>query len=337
MRLLFVKLQHIGDSLLLTPTLTAARQKYPDAQIWVVVRKGCEGIMAGCPAIDRVFTAAAPETALRSGLNWWQDGKLALELRRQNFDYAFDLSGGDRGRWLVALSGARVRCTNDYRQRLNWWWRRQFNQISTFDWMWRHRVEKDFFTVQDVLPLADTIPPLAFDRARTQPWPPAEKFRDFVVLHPASRWQRKLWQFDHWVALGRWWLERVENIVISVGPDPKEVALGRELQTALGERTLSTEGKLNWAQVAGLLYRARAMVAVDTAALHLSAACQCPSVGLFCPSMVVSWEPWQVKHRVVCDPDFAPLGPRPANEDAEAQTVGKVRLADVIRACEELS
>ena len=45
-KLLFIKLKHIGDALLLTPTLTAARAACPQAQIWVVVRKGSEGILA---------------------------------------------------------------------------------------------------------------------------------------------------------------------------------------------------------------------------------------------------------------------------------------------------
>ena len=40
-RFLFIKLRHIGDSLLLTPTLVATKAKYPDAEIWVLVRKSC--------------------------------------------------------------------------------------------------------------------------------------------------------------------------------------------------------------------------------------------------------------------------------------------------------
>jgi len=61
MRLLFVKPKHIGDILLLTPTLAATRAAHPDAEIWVIVREGTEGILAGCPAIDHLITAPAPE------------------------------------------------------------------------------------------------------------------------------------------------------------------------------------------------------------------------------------------------------------------------------------
>ena len=40
MRLLFIKLKHIGDLLLLSPTLAGVKAAHPDATIWVVARKG---------------------------------------------------------------------------------------------------------------------------------------------------------------------------------------------------------------------------------------------------------------------------------------------------------
>src|SRR6266850_2214100 len=112
MRLLFIKPKHIGDALLLTPTLAAARQRYPDALIWVMVRSGTEEILAGCPAIDRVLTTAAPENQKRPRWSWWEDVKLLRELRAQRFDYAFELSNGDRGRLFAGFSGAKQRCAN---------------------------------------------------------------------------------------------------------------------------------------------------------------------------------------------------------------------------------
>jgi len=40
---------------------------------------------------------------------------------------------------------------------------------------------------------------------------------------------------------------------------------------------------------------------VDTAAMHLSAACQTPTVGIFGPSVDWQWAPWKCPHRV-CAP-----------------------------------
>ena len=82
MRLLFVKLKHIGDALPLTPTISAGRAAYAQAEIWVEVRKGTEGTLACCPAIDHLLTAAPPETAKRSLPTGLQDLRLTMELRR---------------------------------------------------------------------------------------------------------------------------------------------------------------------------------------------------------------------------------------------------------------
>ena len=58
MRILLIKPKQIGDSLILTPTITAIKRAHPEAEIWVLVRRGCEGILAGCPGIARTLTLA---------------------------------------------------------------------------------------------------------------------------------------------------------------------------------------------------------------------------------------------------------------------------------------
>ena len=337
MRLLFVKLKHIGDSLLLTPTLSAVRATYPDSEIWVVVRRGCEGILRGCPAIDNLLTAAAPEASNRSRLNWWHDFQTVRELRRGHFDYAFELTDGDRGRWISALSGANVRCANGAGRALNWWWKRQFNCVSQFQWQGRHRAEKDFLTVADALPLKGEVPPMIFARHLAQAWPPAAGLSNYAVIHPGTRWRRKRWPKEKWLELGRYLLDRFSQVIISAGPDTAEIALAGELQVILGSNILSTAGQTSWAQLAGLLQGARLFVGVDTAAMHLAAACQCPTVAIFGPSNAAEWRPWKAPNRVVRSGGIARLESRPMDENdvAELKT-DHVSVSDVVRACEEL-
>jgi heptosyltransferase-3 len=337
MRLLFVKLKHIGDSLLLTPTLVAVRSTYPEARIWVVVRRGCEGILSGCTAIDRVLTAAAPETGKRSRCNWWQDLRTIRELRRDGFDYAFELSDGDRGRWLAALSGAAVRCTNGAGRPLNGWWKRRFNCISPFPWQGRHRVEKDFFTVNEGLPLKGEVPPLLFARERCQAWPPAAGISNYAVIHPGTRWRRKRWLKEKWVELGRYLLERHSRLVISAGPDAEEAAFAGELHSAFGGRALNTAGQASWGQLAGLLHGAKLFVGVDTAAMHLAAACQCPTVAIFGPSNAAEWRPWRVPHRLVTARGrVSPGSGAPPAESLAESATSEVKVRAVIDACEDL-
>jgi heptosyltransferase-3 len=335
MNLLFIKLKHIGDALLMTPALTAARASYPDAKIWVLVRKGSESILAGCPAIDRVLTSAAPEKKTRRLSDWLDDIRLIHTLRKQNFDYAFELSDGDRGKFIAILSGAKQRCLNKAYGKLKSVWA-PFFFTSKFPWYDRHSVEKDYYTVNDLLPLPAPIPRLTFERASTIPWEPTKNLTNFAILHPATRWMRKRWPVENWISLAKWLLQRVPFLVISVGPQPDEILLAAQIQSAVGPQALSTEGKLSWAQLGDLLYRANLMVAVDTGALHLAAACGCPIVGLYIPGMVVNWRPWMTSYRTVSDPLYLPIGRQTPRTNIQHQTVSPIRVSDVIKACEEL-
>jgi heptosyltransferase-3 len=300
MKLLFVKLKHIGDSLLLTPTLASARAAHPDALIWVVVRKGCEGILEGCPAIDRVLVSAAPEKSRRNPLNWLDDFTLLRELRRQHFDYAFELTNGDRGRLLAAWSGASFRCANDGPARVPVFWRLWFNKISRRDWTDEHQVGANFNFVKEFLPPgAGEPPPLVFERSRAKPCDLGVKLADYIVIHPGTRWRRKRWPQEKWVEAARELLKLAPQLVISTGPDADEIQLADNLVTALGARAVSTRGKLSWAQLAGLLYGAKLFVGVDTAAMHLAAACQCPVVAIFGDTVAKHWHPWRVSHHLV--------------------------------------
>ncbi len=300
LRLLLVKLKHIGDALLLTPTLVAIRARYPKAEIWVVVRKGTESILAGCRAIDRLLTVAPPEADKRGAGALWHDTRVWRELRRQRFDYAFELTDGDRGRWLAGMSAARHRCVNVSRYRLNLWWKCWFNRTAHSLWVNGHRVEKDFHAVGDFLPLGDEIPPLCFAQDRAVEPDIIRGRGDYVVIHPVTRWKKKRWPKEHWFVLCRALLKRTKTIIVSCGPDEEERAFAAELVAELGaDRALNVDGCLDWAGLAGILYRARLFVGVDTAAMHLAAACQCPIVTFFAISVVSQWSPWKVRHETL--------------------------------------
>ena len=321
LKLLFVKLKHIGDALILTPTLVAARKQYPNAEIWAIVRKGTEGILAGCTAIDHLLTVAPIENDQRGIGNLWQDLRTFQQLRRQQFDYAFELSGGARGRWLAGLSNAQHRCAYANNRRLNAWWRYHFNHTPISDSQYQHSVEKDFNLVAHCLSLGEEIPALNFERSIAETPNFLEKLSDFVVIHPGTRWVKKRWLKEYWLDLGERLLQHTRHIVISSGPDQNERAFASELVKAWGgERATSTDGQLAWAGLAGILYRARAFVGVDTAAMHLSAACQCPTVAIFAYSILDHWRPWRVPHEVLHLGDQLPprgKGQRPATEVME--------------------
>jgi heptosyltransferase-3 len=334
LRLLFVKLRHIGDALLLAPTLAAVKQVMPRAEIWVVVRRGSEGILAGCPHIDELRTAMVPEHGAVRDAHRGSDVVLLRELRGARFEHAFEMGGGDRGRWLVALSGARGRTTSIAARRFPKHWKPAFNRPSTTRRYGFHEVQRDYIVVADVLPLPREIPPFEFSPAAMRPWQPGTNLEEFAIIHAGTRWAHKAWREDRWIQTGRALLERVPRIVLSSGPDPAERALAARIRAALGPAAISTDGQTDWAQLAGMLGRAKLFVGVDTAAMHLAAACQCPTVALFGSSKLAEWYPWRVRHRVArpreCQ-DENPMADRKKNALAR-----EIPVELVLAACDEV-
>jgi heptosyltransferase-3 len=220
---------------------------------------------------------------------------------------------------------------------LKWLERQRFTAVSSFDWQTCHRVEKDYHSVAEFLPLPRPIPALRFEREFAQSWKPGAALTDFCVLQIGKRQSVSRWHRQGWEEVGRRLLERFSAVVIVTGPADYEVEEATWLMERLGPRVLSTLGQADWPQVAGLLYRARLYVGLDTAAMHLAAACHCPIVALFGPTVEDHWHPWRAPYRIVTSRGYVPVEDvlkRQAN--AKQRTMNQIEAGDVVAACEEL-
>jgi heptosyltransferase-3 len=243
MRILLIKPKQIGDSLVLTPTIVAIRQAHPEAEIWVVVRRGCEGILAGCPEIARILTVAAVEKRDRRAADFWLGLKTIGQIATTRFDFAFELGDGTRGRNLARIAAARKRVSVQPDEA----WaleaaRKAGCAISTFDWHARHRVEKDFYTVSEFLPLPEPAPPMRFDESARKPWAPAGALTGFCVVQVGSRQGYNRWHREGWRDVCRAMLDRFAHVVVTCGPVDYEREEAAWLCEQLGPRLLSTDG-----------------------------------------------------------------------------------------------
>ena len=119
----------------------------------------------------------------------------------------------------------------------------------------------------------------------------------------------------------------VPLLIVSCGPGREEVQAADELCAAVGDRAISTRGETNWAQLAGILQRAKFFIGVDTAAMHLAAAMQCPVVCLFGPSADFEFHPWSVPYWMVRGQDGADA------ETAKEDLMGLISVEQVFEAC----
>lgn len=336
-RILLVKLRHIGDTLILTPTLTALRQVYPQARIDVLVRNSCQGILAGCPAIDTIFTTAAPEVHKRGRYQWLEQVRQLRQLRRNRYDWAFDMTAGDRSRLIVGMSGAKHRVSNVFSHKIPAHLSTLINVKTALDVRVKHHVEQDYLLVSKHLKLPESPPPLTFSLPTVDVPSRFQPLSNFVIMHTATRWKRKEWPPERWVEVGKYLLQRFEHVLVSVGPAELEIEFGDKIVHALGERAINTRGALNFSELAALLCRAQFFIGVDTAVMHLAAACQVPMVALFGPTDERLWHPWKhPQSRLVFPAGKAVDAYKNGVYDPSGLDVNGITVASVKSACEEL-
>jgi heptosyltransferase-3 len=340
MRILLIKPKQIGDSLVLTPTIRAIKQAHSEAEIWVVIRRGCEGILAGCPDITRILLVAPVEKKDRRGSDKWNELKTIWQIFSHRFDYTFELGDGGRGRNFLRIVEAGGRnCFSVWPadSKIAEALKKSRVKVSTYNWNTCHRVEKDFYSVSEFLSLPEPIPHMVFDKQFTQPWAPDDLLTDYCVVQVGSRQGFNRWSREKWREVCRAMLERFSNVVVSCGPVKHEMEEAAWLQEELGPCVLSTHGSASWPEVAWLLYGAKLYVGPNTAAMHLAAACHCPTVALFGPSIEDHWHPWEVPYRIVTSHGYVPVkDPRERYAQVKKRTMEEIQVSDVIAACDSL-
>lgn len=316
MKFLLFKAGHIGDVLLMTPTVRLLRQRFPEAQIDVAVRRGTEGVLEKNPDIDRLFLLPRPEKSQRVIWESWGDGlRLLAGTMGQCYDWAFDFAGSDRAGFYMHLAQAKGRAATDaYGELKN---ARPYNFIGKFNWRLEHRVLKDFYLATDALKIKAEPGPLVINTEDLTREVLAEKFeflqsdRPYAVIHPISRWAYKQWFPEGWAVVADQLVEKHGlRVVFTCGPGEQEQEQIDGILNLAKHRHEAVRGRASLREIAALYREASLFCGVDTVAMHLAAAAQTPTVALFGPSSEWSWAPWQTPHELV-------LGPCPCKQTRE--------------------
>lgn len=300
---MFIKLLHIGDSLLMTPTLSAVKEFLPDAEIFVVLRRGSEEILDGCDCISRVIPYTPIENKNRNIKTYLNDLNIIKELRRYTFDYIFELTDKSRARWLTTFLKGKTKIADGTNTNLNSLWKLVFDDILVFNQTLTHTVEKDYRIVKKYIPLPNSPPKLQYSREKTTPVFDKIINKKIVVIRLATRWKSKEWPLENWAELSLWLLEIFDTIVISTSRNSTEIGQAKLLQEKTGEHCIYSKDGMSFAELAYLLYRAKLYVGVDTVTTHLSAACGCPTVALYGMSDDRVYSPWKVKNKIIAMAD----------------------------------
>ena len=338
--ILLIKLRHHGDMLLTTPAINALRQRYPQANIDVLLYKETRPMLEAHPAIRQLHIIDR---------NWKKEGgwqkfrhEMALlsAVRACHYDLVINLADQWRSAIITGFSGAPVRIGFAFRKRDNALWRWMHNHlVSTEDHHQLHTVEQNMaalkplgisaagakasmhFSTADQLIVQDVLA----HHAVKMP---------FVVLQPTSRWLFKCWEDEKVAQLIDALAAEGRTVVLTAAPDQKEMAMIANIQSLCrSHNVVSLAGELSLPQLAALIDAAQLFIGVDSAPMHMAAALETPCLALFGPTKLQHWRPWGDHNRVIWAGDYGPL-PSPDDIDTNTQQryLSAIPVEDVVAA-----
>ena len=329
-RVLVIATRQIGDVLLTTPLIQAARQRWPEARVDVLGFAHTLGMLRGNPDVTELI-----ESPPRLG--WWGFWSLARRLWRA-YDLALVTQPGDRAH-LMGFFAAPLRSGILPASGGSNWWKQRLLVHAV-------RSEGDTGTVHVVrekLALLAPWPAVAESGSSAasgapgvvQPVVPppaaplpadllAQLHAGAVVLHVPSMWDYKQWPVAHFRELASGLLALGLQVVLTGSAGARDRAcIEPLLDLAPPPRLLDASGRLDFNQLRELLTRAALYIGPDTSVTHLAAAAGLPVIAIFGPTNPVRWAPWPAQ------PGTQALFQR----SALVQSVGNVTLLQGELAC----
>lgn len=314
--ILVIATRQIGDVLLTTPLIAAARDRWPQASIDVLGFAGTLGMLKGNIAIRQFI-----EVPLQSG---WSEAWPFVRRLWRRYDLALVTQQSDRAH-LYGWVAARFRSgLIPSRTSISWWKRR----------LLQHAVRIDDDATPTVIEKLKLLDPWCGQAASVRVVPPPDVALPLelemllgpapVVVHVPSMWRYKQWPISHYVELLRELLARGHQVVLTGSgstTDQAQIAEVRGLASA--PHLIDASGRINLSQVGTLLRRAALYVGPDTSITHLAAACDVPVVAIFGPTNPVRWGPWPQGH----------AAQSPYVRARPEQPVGRVILLQADQAC----
>ena len=299
MNILLIQLKRIGDLILTTPAIAALHEKLPTAKISLAVSPTCAELLPAISYLDNKLVANRART--------W------LAIARGNFDYCVDFTRNDRSSLLTRLSRAKTRIASERRKQRSTIRSRAYNTFVAAPVRQLHTIDYHLKLLEPI-GIREAASPIQLNipqerRARAQQLRDAHKIDNgFIVFHPGSARAEKFWEAQCWADV----IEHVGktynvDLVLTSGRSSLEqkhlaeiksklrrsidlLAAASESVRAVGS-IVDLSGQTDLLTLAALIEKARLLVAVDSAPLHLAAATRTPQVALFGPANPFHWRP----------------------------------------------
>ncbi len=287
MKILIIQLKRIGDLVLTTPAIAALRERFPEAEIDLVVSPTGADLTPAIHGVERVFVAGRRLGDIGTWMN--------LMFRR--YDYCLDFTRTDRSAFLTILSRARKRITYERANAQNKWRPLAYDEFIEGSVRSMHTIDHHLAHLVS-LGINDSTPALAIElpneskREANRILAKAGASSNFIIFHPGSARIEKFWEPERWAeVINHVSAHRGIDCVLTSGRAEMEQTHIAEIKRRLERSVIDLSGKVNLLTLAAIIEKARLLVGVDSAPTHLAAATQTPQVVLYGPTNPFHWRP----------------------------------------------
>lgn len=287
MKVLLIQLKRIGDLILTTPAIAAAREKFPEASLTLVISKQCKPLAPAIAGVNKLLVMPRGVAGF---------GTLAA-IAGGKFDYCVDFTRNDRSALLALLSRARKRIVS-FRIKVRSKFRTRF-----YNEFVQHRM-RDMHVIDYHLALLEPLGISSPSRAIKLNLPKSAREaagellsahnirRTFVIFHPGSARAEKFWNAQRWAEVINQAGEKYDvDLVLTGGASPLEQTHISDIKSKVCHRIVDFSGKTDLLTLAALIARTRLLITVDSAPMHLASATKTPQVILFGPTNPFHWRP----------------------------------------------
>jgi len=286
-RILLIQLKRIGDLILTTPAIAAVREKFPDARITLVISSEGKALAPAIAGVNKLLV-------MPRGFNGFG---AAAAIAGGKFDYCVDFTRNDRSALLVFLSRAKKRIVS-FRIKMRSKFRTRFyNEFVP------HRM-RDTHTIDYHLGLLEPLGISNASRAVRLDLPKSARVtadelldshnikKNFIIFHPGSARAEKFWNAQRWADVINHAANKHDvNLVLTGGSSPLEQVHIGDIKSKVRHQIVDLSGRTDLLTLAAVIAKARLLVTVDSAPMHLAAASPTPQVILFGPTNPFHWRP----------------------------------------------
>ena len=293
MKILILKVQTIGDTLLTTPLVRNLKLYYPDAMIDFMVNEGTQQMLNANGKVNHIIEYK--RESQRSLSNWQRfvnNIALLKRIRGEKYDLVIDLDEGDRGALVALISGAKTKLgsSNISSKFLRGAYTHLLPKRGA-----RHTVDinLDPLRVLDI-PIVDKRVEMFWDEADEKLiLKKLSGIGDFIHIYPFSKgWFKDIDNYTVAKIIDHCQQGLGFRVAITSAPIQRELERLDEILALCQSHPINLGGQLSLRQTAALNHKAKLFIGVDTAIMHISASNNIPTLAFFGPTAPDAWGPW---------------------------------------------